>query len=368
MAQYLDLEGLKKFKEQVDAKYLPIKGTIPLTDKINLTTETKASLGLKYAKVTNNTINFYIIADSNNKLPSSETRININSDITSLVGAEGANVGDLFVIGKLNLLPVYKIIPLNDAKAANSEFKGTQGVVTPWDKQQINKIASIEATANTARNNLPTYSESNMNNALRTGFYPWCTLGRPDGSTGAYTLLTIASTTQDNAGYTTIEQTAYGRQNDELGKVFKRIIFKKDSETQFGDWIEVTGGGAKNENVKTFTTAATKLSDTSLFINTIPSDMLESGILDIKAVVSCFIQPQGDTSEPDRVYYFPLSALGYRINYAEVISDNNAGDPVIEIAINNSIVYDGKNCNVTLHSGSAHVEIDYIPNFKSANT
>lgn len=367
MTQFLDSDGLKKFKEQADAKYLPIKGTIPLTDKINLTTETKASLGLKYAKVANNTVNFYIIADSNNKLPSSETRININSDITSLVSAEGANVGDLFVIGKLNLLPVYRIIPLNDAKAANSEFKGTQGVVTPWDKQQINKVASIESIANAARNNLPTYSESNMNNALRTGFYPWCTLGRPDGSTGAYTLLTLASTTQDSAGYTTIEQTAYGRQNDELGKVFKRIIFKKGSEVQFGDWIYVTGDSIKNKVVKTYVVdkdSITLTSDTD-FHFTIPDDMVGSGILDIRAVMPCFIQPQGDTSEPNRVYYFPLSALGYRIKYAEKIADNSTGDSIIEIAVNNSIVYNDKVCNISLYNGY-YIEIDYIPRYSTS--
>lgn len=241
MTKYLDLEGLKEFKKQADAAYLPIKGTIPLTDKINLTTETKASLALKYAKVSNNTINFYVIADSSNKLPSSETRININSDITDLVGAEGANVGDIFVIGKLNLLPVYKIIPLNDAKAANADFKGTQGVVTPWDKTQINKVPNLESALNSAKNNLPTRTESNMNNALKTGFYPWCTLGRPSGSTGAYTLVTLASTTADNNGYTTIEQTAYGRQSDELGKIFKRIIFKPSSgDVEYGEWKEIT--------------------------------------------------------------------------------------------------------------------------------
>lgn len=367
MIQFLDLEGLRTFKEQADAAYLPIKGTIPLTGSINLTTESAASLGIKYAKVANNSINFYIIADSSGKLPSSETRININSDITSLVGAEDANVGDLFVIGKLSLKPVYKIIPLNDAKAANSEFKGTEGVVTPWDKQQINKVASIESIANAARNNLPTYSESNMNNALRTGFYPWCTLGRPDGSTGAYTLLTLASTTQDSAGYTTIEQTAYGRQNDELGKVFKRIIFKKGSEVQFGDWIYVTGDSIKNKVVKTYVVdndSITLTSDTD-FHFIIPDDMVESGILDIRAVMPCFIQPQGDTSEPNRVYYFPLSALGYRINYAEKIADNSTGDSIIEIAVNNSIVYNGKVCNISLYN-NYYIEIDYIPRYSTS--
>ena len=246
MTKYLDYEGLQKFKECADAKYLPQKGTIPITDKINLTSENVLTLGAKVAKVANNSMNFYIIADSQGKLPSSETRINIPSSITSLVGAEGANVGDIFVVAKLNSLPVYRIIPLNDAKAANSTYAGTNGVMTPWDKSRVNKVDSIEETANAAigratnaLNNLPTFSESNMNNALATGVYPWCTLGRPANSTGAYTCITIHSTTKDSGGFDTIEQTAYGRQG-ELGKVYKRIIFKNDSETQFGDWLEIS--------------------------------------------------------------------------------------------------------------------------------
>lgn len=373
MAQYLDLDGLKKFKEQADAAYLPIKGTIPLTGSINLTTESVASLGIKYAKVANNSINFYVIADSSGKLPSSETRININSDITSLVGAEGANVGDLFVIGKLSLKPVYKIIPLNDAKATNSTYAGTNGVMTPWDKMEINKIDIIQGTAdsalnraNNALNNLPTLKESNMNNALKTGVYPWCTLGRPTGSTGAYTLLTLASTTQDSAGYTTIEQTAYGRESDEIGKIFKRIIFKKDSIVSFGDWINVTGGGTGNKAIKTYVVNKDNIALTSdtKFHFSFPDDMVGSGILDIRAVIPCFIQPQDDTSEPNRLYYFPLSALGYKINYAEKISDTNEGDSVIEIVVNNSIVYNDKVCNISLFHGF-YIEIDYIPSYST---
>ena len=245
MTKYLDLEGLRKFKEQADAAYLPAKGTIPLTGSINLATESVMSLGLKYAKVANNSLNFYVIADSSGKLPSSETRININSSITSLVGAEGANVGDMFVVGKLDLKPVYKVIPLNDAKAANGSYAGTNGIMTPWDKIRVNKVDSIEKVANSAlskaNNGLPTLTETNMNNALATGVYPWCTLGRPDGSTGAYTCITIHTTTKDGNGFDTIEQTAYGRQS-EKGRIFKRLIFKSNSEEEFGDWMEITGG------------------------------------------------------------------------------------------------------------------------------
>ena len=354
MTKYLDLDGLKKFKEQADASYLPVRGTIPLTGSINLTTESVASLGIKYAKVANNSINFYVIADSSGNLPSSETRININSDITSLVGAEGANVGDLFVIGKLSLKPVYKIIPLNDAKATNSEFKGTQGVVTPWDKQQINKVASIESTANAARNNFPTYGESNMNNALRTGFYPWCTLGRPTGSTGAYTLITIASTTADSSGYTTIEQTAYGKQNDELGKVFKRIIFKKGSEVQLGDWLEITNVATDTKIKKLVIETGVEVINNSTF-TFIVNDSIANRMIDIQGIVPCNIKSVQDGSIIDSCN-FPLNSLGYRITRNVGIDTNNTK---ISISINRGITYNKIPCNVVITSPPSII-ISYI--------
>lgn len=237
--QFLDENGVKvlwaavkKADQALDAK---IRG------KINLTRETKLTLANKCAVLSNNSVVFYLITDSTGKLYStSETRININPDITSLVSAEGANVGDIFIIGKLSSLPVYRIIPLNDAKAETTYFKGTNGVMTPWDKTRVNKVNAIEATANNAANNLPTYGESNMNNALNTGVYPWCTLGRPAGATGAFTCITKKSTTKDGNGYWTIEQTAYGREA-ELGQVYKRVIFKQDNkDAEYTDWINVT--------------------------------------------------------------------------------------------------------------------------------
>ena len=351
MTQFLDFEGLKEFKKQAYSSYLPVRGTIPLTGSINLTTESIASLGIKYAKVANNSINFYVIADSSGNLPSSETRININSGITSLVGAEGANVGDLFVIGKLSLKPVYKIIPLNDAKAENSTYKGTKGVVTPWDKQQINKVASIESTANAARNNLPTYGESNMDNALRTGFYPWCTLGRPTGSTGAYTLLTLASTTQDSAGYTTIEQTAYGRQNDELGKVFKRIIFKKGSEVQFGDWLEITNATAVKKLVVETETIA---DDNSAFTFRI-TDSIAERMIDIQGIVPCKIVAKQEGSTLNTAN-FPLNSLTYRIERYVGIDTSNSK---ITIKIDRDVIYDNRLCTAVIRSAPSII-ISYI--------
>lgn len=242
--EFLDLDGLKTFKSKLDDLYLSTNNATKIRGKINLTKETKLTLNTRYAVLSNNSVVFYLITDSTGKLPStSETRININSDITSLVSAEGANVGDIFIIGKLSNLPVYRIIPLNDAKAETTDFKGTNGVMTPWDKTRVNKVNAIEATANNAANNLPTYGESNMNNALNTGVYPWCTLGRPSGATGAFTCITKKSTTKDGNGYWTIEQTAYGREA-EKGQVYKRVIFKQDGkDAEFTDWINVSSLG-----------------------------------------------------------------------------------------------------------------------------
>ena len=357
MMKFLDYEGLQKFKECADAAYLPAKGTIPLTGSINLTTESVASLGIKYAKVANNSLNFYVIADSSGKLPSSETRININSSITSLVGAEGANVGDIFVVGKLDLKPVYKVIPLNDAKAANGSYTGTNGIMTPWDKARVNKVDGIEGTANNALNrannalnNLPTLTETNMNNALATGVYPWCTLGRPAGSTGAYTLLTLVSTTQDSAGYTTIEQTAYGRQG-ELGRIFKRIIFKKGSEVQFGEWAEITSIGSSSDesNIKKLVLDAKDneiKTHEDAFTFKIPR-LIGNYMVEVQALVPCEIIDITDGDDGESIHHnFPLNSLGYRITQ---INTDSAYDN-ISISIDKNITFNGKSCRIKIWS------------------
>lgn len=109
-----------------------------------------------------------------------------------------------------------------------------------------NSIRSMGAKVNA--NDFLTRGERNMNNALETGVYPWCLLGRPAGSKGAYTLIVRKSSNADDQGFYSIEQTAYGRQ-DELGQVWQRVIFQKNdgSDTQYGEWIrldnEVTESG-----------------------------------------------------------------------------------------------------------------------------
>ena len=93
----------------------------------------------------------------------------------------------------------------------------------------------------------PSRGDENMNECLQTGFYPWCTLGRPSGATGAFSLAVRRSTTPDYQGYYTVEQTCYGREA-ELGQVWTRMVFDKggsaSSDTDYMEWVRVDAGGA----------------------------------------------------------------------------------------------------------------------------
>lgn len=238
-------------------------GNLPLDDvtvysggMINLASASVAtSIRDRMAQYEDDDIVLFIVSDSNGQYPSltGETRVNVDSDLTTesnyffSADARGANVGDLLFAVKRTILfvprIVLKIVPLNDAKTAQGGFVGTEGIMTVWDKTQINKISGIENVANSAlpkSSALPSRWASNMNEALQTGVYPWCTLGRPAGSTGAYTCIVLRTSTNDG-NYDTIEQTAYGREG-ELGQVYKRIIFYKSdgTDTQYGDWIEIS--------------------------------------------------------------------------------------------------------------------------------
>lgn len=195
---------------------------------------------------------FCIIGDAKGTYPSTESRINVDTSLCKTLNyffstdPRGANVGDLLIISRQTYLlltrTVCRIIPLNDAKPATNVFTGTEGIMTVWDKAQVNKIPGIETVANSALPKsalLPSRWTSNMNDALQTGVYPWCTLGRPAGSTGAYTCI-VQRTSINDGNYDTIEQTAYGREG-ELGQVYKRIIFYKSdgTDTQYGDWLRI---------------------------------------------------------------------------------------------------------------------------------
>jgi hypothetical protein len=257
-----------------------------LSGKINLTSMSEIKAAQNALNQTND-VAFYLVTDSSGKIPSSQGCYDIPSDIVKQlsltspnsvtngvlslatssvnINAVGVNVGDLVALTRVKVkvsdltaalginlslsgeieIYQYKILSMNDAKPTGhwEASAGVMGLMSPWDKGQVNKISGIESTANNAlpKNDLlPSRWEANMNNALQTGVYPWCDLGRPAGSTGHYTCI-VNKTSTDDGAFNTIEQTAYGREA-ELGQVYKRIIFEKTdgTDTQYGDWIKVS--------------------------------------------------------------------------------------------------------------------------------
>lgn len=206
-----------------------------------------------YNSLKDNGVAICIIGDSNGNYPSTESRINVNSKYCAALSyffstdPRGASVGDLLLVSKQKYLGVnicaLKIIPINDAKVAGNGYNGVEGIVTIGDKERINKIDGIEWTANNVRDNylpksdfLPTRGGENMNECLETGIYVWCTTGRPEGSDGAYTCMTIKSSTPDGNGFYTHNQICLGRSGSNNGQMYQRLVFTNPTtgESDFG--------------------------------------------------------------------------------------------------------------------------------------
>lgn len=269
---------------------LEFNNLFKIMGKINLTNKDEIK-NAQLSLTDTNSVGIYLITDSSGKIPSSEEQgVTLTSDIlkqltlqspnagtnaalnlvTSSVTLDpiGVNVGDIIAITRVNVavadlasalgigiglagdieLYQYKIWSTNDAKApnyANTNGKpianGVSGLMSPWDKMQVNKIPNIETLSNNAlakADVLPTYNvwDSNMDECLNQGIYPWCLTGRPVGSAEGthYTLVVMRSSTADNSGYYTITQTCYGREGADYGKIFQRIIFQQPNGTT--DW------------------------------------------------------------------------------------------------------------------------------------
>ena len=176
-----------------------------------------------------------------------ETRVNVNSKYCTTSNyffsnePRCANVGDIILITKQTyayLLTVcaLRIIPLNDAKIPIEGFSGTDGIMTVWDKQRINKVDGIEAGAQDTRNWLSSVNDTVERNLHRTR-YGYGTKLEECIHTGvcAYTPDTIfdiaenwtvfvdCSSDVDSGGYYHFWQTAVCRTGVNTGKIFRRL-------------------------------------------------------------------------------------------------------------------------------------------------
>lgn len=303
-----------------------------LAGKLNLTDISAIKEAQSKLSATNE-IAYYIITDSQGKLPSTESAYRVSEanakqlQVTSpnaltqavlalatsgvTISAFGVNVGDLIALTRVKVavedltaalgislslsgeieLYQYKILNTNDAKPYNYNniAEGVMGLMSPWDKAEVNKIRGIETTANNAlpkTDRLPTIegNEFNMDECLQNGVYPWCATGRPPGSTGHYSLVVSRSSTTDFNLFYTVEQTAFGREGD-TGKVFKRIIFvKNDGTKEFGSWIDISGQTQMPKTVITLSNIFTSIGYEPISLSEVSKEDLLKGFIYVDSV------------------------------------------------------------------------------------
>ena len=324
---------------------------------------------------------FYLITDSNGKLPSkNQEAVNISASIEKLLSfrspnptvnnildqvsidnfkPRGFNVGDIIALSRvpvsidtlveylglssaiataLKLLGLseieiyqYKIWATNDAKWSNFQNKdgsvvttGVKGLMSVWDKEQVDKVPNLEniATANdlSTKYGYGTY----FDNCLTTGVcaYSPANIG---GVTENFTLIVQASSTVDSGGFYSIIQTAYGRTGSVYNRVFKRMIFYNPTTgaKEFHDWVEITSSNAGS--TKYFTTSCAP----DVIFSTLEA-----------AKVNGFAEVSSETEDGTRGYTFkgyfnfvPTDGSPYYMGVGMITyNDTNLSEPAILMA------------------------------------
>lgn len=300
----LSAEMGKRLNKMISRISLEGGGETKLSGKLNLTSIDEIKSTQKALSKTNE-IAFYLVTDSTGKIPSAQSCYNIPSeavrqlsltspDVTTNIVLNllsvnmqpiGVNVGDFIALTRVKVkvsdlaasigasinldgeieIYQYKILSMNDAKpAGHSEANaGVMGLMSPWDKGQVNKINGIESTANNTRNGLDSvvnnglfktkYGYHNLaDTCLNTGVnnYFKDTIG---GITANWTLFVTCSYDGD-PNYYHLLQTAIGRDNNgNLGRIFQRMGWYKGGgeDLHFTDWKEVGGGSSDIEKSPT---------------------------------------------------------------------------------------------------------------------
>ena len=246
-------ETLSKAADEATAaaRLVHDKVDLHVTGRVNVTATSDDATGLKTATLNDDGVQVYVISDGNAVTGGHVTwsKYFLGKFVNMMTkDTLGASLGDLLMVTKRSGALYAFVMPLNDAKAADGDFPGADGLETVWDKTQVNKIPSIQsAVAGIENREARTVDGAqNMNDNLKTGFYPYCTLGRPSGGADDwYTLRTWRSKDADRNGYFSVEQVAVCRGGENLGKVFYRIIFVRDDRKNdnFGEWTQINGGG-----------------------------------------------------------------------------------------------------------------------------
>lgn len=279
-----------------------ITGTLNVTDPISIAAA-QDLITKPYG------VAFYLITDSNGKLPSKDQEaVQISASVEKLLSfrspnptvnnildqvsmdnfkPRGFNVGDIIALSRvpvgidalveylglssaiatalkllgLNVIEIYqyKIWTTNDAKWSNFRNKdgsvvapGVKGLMSVWDKEQVDKVPRLEANDLSTKYAYGTYFDT----CLTTGVcaYSPANIG---GVTENFTLIVQASSTVDSGGFYSIIQTAYGRTGSVYNRVFKRMIFYNPTTgaKEIHDWVEITSSNAGSTKYLTISCA-----------------------------------------------------------------------------------------------------------------
>lgn len=283
------LQSIKSFMLEgieIAAATTAISGKLNLSD---LTAVKAAQNGLK-----ENEVRFFVITDSQGKLPSSQKSYDVPSEVVrqmslttgnsivdlALGGVSvdpiGVNVGDLIALTSVSVklsdlaaavgvsisiggslaINQYKIFSTNDAKAPNTggSSVGVFGLLSPSDKVRINKVDGIEYTANDTRNWLNSVNNTvekslhrtrysygaKADNMLNTGVCAY-TSDTIDGITANWTIFVDCSSDVDSGGYYHFIQTAICRDSGNLGDAWMRLGYYQNGGTpSFLPWKKLT--------------------------------------------------------------------------------------------------------------------------------
>lgn len=151
----------------------------------------------------------------------------------------GASIGDVLIGFIWPHERTFKIISIYEAEAASGDYCGNEGLMSVWDKTQVNKIPSLEYIWNYL---FQSRYETNANKCIYSGTYPYVTTNIPTGQWG--TIQAIATKDKDNNGYYTVTQFFYYRGTDNsIDTVWTRFIcYKDDGAVSPWGWKALSNG------------------------------------------------------------------------------------------------------------------------------
>lgn len=243
-------------------------GEVTISGMINLTDIT--SVKAAQSVIQENVVKFFVIADSNGKIPSKQKCYDVPSDVArqltlttgnSIVDAVlktvevnpfGVSVGDLIAITKVKValadlaemfglsfslsgeIGIYQCKILHTSESREQGFdgcnSGVKGLLTPYEKQALNGSAK------------PTRWNWGypLDQCLQSGVlaYTSDTIG---GVAANWTIFVDCAATPDDGGYYHLIQTAVGRDQVNLGHMYKRFGYYRAGEAAtFYSWMKIT--------------------------------------------------------------------------------------------------------------------------------